>query len=662
MTAFVERVLGAFPAEVARLWIAADPDDVLLDEAILAKVRERGFELVPFEDSIAFRLVYEDELRRRWLAGDEGATRSLILHLRSDDASALPADYLAEGRLVALSLAELFPRMSYSVLRQLDPAVLAALYDAQVHATQSLGEAGTKEFVLLHIHRLSPHLISGVAELWSALFKLHYRGDGLPTVLAEHIASVLSQQPTLAAFPLARLFSSRTAMLQAVQQAWERYVKGHGLSGRRIGEGEPPWPAELEIPFDHPEVRVFIDSMFLDGALHPIEIDGSAAGLPDWAQVGVIPDPLALRNLVAQGIKSLKDDLPKHDALHRDWTNWARRHGELLSRHHALDKARADSIQAELIELRTMADAALLGWCARHFGDLPSLAAVKAPVLVHHVPRFLAMRRGSGDDKLALVVFDGLAIDQWVTIRESLVRAGPAFSFEEGACFAWLPTLTSVSRQALFSGLRPREFVDTIETTSSEPQLWTRFWQGEGLRSPEVVYRKGLRRNEQLQELHEALSLPAVKVAGLVVDTVDEIIHGAVLGKRGVAGQIAEWCASGFVQQLFEQLLEMGFRVYLTADHGNVDAIGAGRPAQGVAAEMRGERVRTYRSETMRSETAKAWPGTTVLDVPGLPHGFLPLYAGPGAAFVTPNDPVVVHGGPSVEELVVPFVRVSRTS
>ncbi|MCP5271835.1 MAG: BREX-3 system phosphatase PglZ [Burkholderiaceae bacterium] len=662
MTAFVDRVLSAFPADVARLWIAADPDDVLLDEAILASLRDRGFVLVPFEDSIAFRLVYEDDFRRRWEAGDGGAPKSLILHLRSDDASNLPADYLAEGRLVALSLAELFPRMSYAVLRQLDPSVLAALYDAQIHASQDLGEAGTKEFVLLHIHRLSPHLISHVEELWSALFKLHYRGDGLPSVLADHIAAVLAQKPALAGFPLAKLFASRAVMLQTVQRAWERYVNSHGLSGRRIGEEEPVLHKERDIPFDHPEVRVFIDSMFLDGALHPIEVEGSAAAMPEWARVGVIPNPMALRNLVAQGIKSLKDSIPADAATHKEWIEWARRFGEVSSRHHVLDASRAESFRVDFAELRAAADVALFEWCNQHFGDLASLPAVKVPVMVHRVPAFLAMRRSGGESKVALVVFDGLAIDQWVTVRESLVKSALPLSFDEAACFAWLPTLTSVSRQALFSGLRPREFAGTIESTAAEPQLWVRFWQDQGLKAAEVVYRKGLRRNDQLDELEAALSGPAVKVAGLVVDTVDEIIHGAVLGKRGVAGQVAEWCSSGFVARLFDRLLGMGFHVYLTADHGNVDAVGAGRPAQGVAAEMRGERVRTYRSETIRADTALAWPETKVLDVPGLPAGFLPLYAGHGIAFGTPGDPLVVHGGPSVEELIVPFVKVSRTS
>lgn len=662
MSAFTERILAGFPADIAPLWIAADPDDVLLDEAILAGLRAHGFALVPFEDPIAFRLVFEEDFRRRWHAGDESVAKSLVLHLKADDASSLPADYLAQGRVVALSLAQLFPRMSYSVLRQLDPAVLAALYDAQAFATQDQGEAGTKEFVLLHIYRLSPHLISRPEELWSALFKLHYRGDGLPAVLADYIAGVLAAKPAFSGLPLAELFASRTAMLKAVQAAWERYVKGHGLSGRRVGEGDGPWPRGQELPFDHPEVRVYVDSMFLDGALHPIEVEGAANALPEWARVGVIPDPLALRNLVAQGIQSLKDSLPAEAATHREWSEWARRLGEVSSRHHGLDASRAESLRVDLAQLRAAADAALLDWCQHHYGDLASLPAIKAPVMVHRVPDFLAMRRSGGESKLALVVFDGLAIDQWVTVRESLVRAASSLSFEEAACFAWLPTLTSVSRQALFSGLRPREFAGTIESTAAEPQLWTRFWQDQGLKTTDVVYRKGLRRNDQLDELEAALSVPAVKVAGLVVDTVDEIIHGAVLGKRGVAGQVAEWCSSGFVESLFDKLLALGFHVYLTADHGNVDAIGAGRPAQGVAAEMRGERVRTYRSETIRADTALAWPDTKVLDVPGLPAGFLPLYAGHAMAFGTPGDPLVVHGGPSVEELIVPFVKVSRTS
>ena len=190
-------------------------------------------------------------------------------------------------------------------------------------------------------------------------------------------------------------------------------------------------------------------------------------------------------------------------------------------------------------------------------------------------------------------------IQVWVQIREHLSAKVPQFSADEGGCFAWLPTLTSISRQALFSGLKPREFQGSMDTTSQEPSLWTKFWQENGLKRPEVIYQKGLKRSEQLAALEESLSKPTTKVAGIVVDMIDEIVHGAMLGKRGVTGQIREWCDTGFIEKLFLMLSKHGYQIYLTADHGNVDAEGIGRLSQGLVSELKGERVRAYRSEDL---------------------------------------------------------------
>jgi hypothetical protein len=309
-------------------------------------------------------------------------------------------------------------------------------------------------------------------------------------------------------------------------------------------------------------------------------------------------------------------------------------------------------------QLQHEADERLKAWTLKHFADLPSLPAAKAPVMVHHVPRFLALRRNAGEERIALLVFDGLAMDQWIQIREYLTERVPGFAVEDGACFAWLPTLTSVSRQALFSGLKPREFAGSISTTSQEPLLWERFWQENGLRKPEIYYQKSLKRNAQLTELEDAISHPATKVAGIVVDMVDEIVHGAMLGKRGIAGQISAWCDTGFVEQLFLMLARHGYQIYLTADHGNVEAEGIGRLNQGVVSEVRGERVRTYRSDALAESVPEGIDGFR-FDIAGLPSDFLPLYAGTRGAFVPKGDQIVAHGGISVEEVIVPFVKIT---
>ena len=172
------------------------------------------------------------------------------------------------------------------------------------------------------------------------------------------------------------------------------------------------------------------------------------------------------------------------------------------------------------------------------------------------------------------------------------------------------------------------------------------------------MYRRALRQSNQLDGLEAALLDQHPKVVGLVIDEVDERLHKE-RSKKDVAMWIGNWLGSGFVDRLFSMLLDKGYHIYLTADHGNVEATGVGRPNQGVIAETRGERVRFYRSEPLLADSSAAYPNTVRLDVAGLPANFMPLFAGGRTAFVPEGDQVVVHGGVSVEELIVPFVKVS---
>ena len=664
MSLWVNRILSEFPTDLARLWIVTDPDEVLLNEQVLSGLRERGFEMQPFEDSIVFRAEFEDRYRSAWDRNEPGPSSALILHLRGTQADALPWDYLRQARQVSLTLPELFSKLNHTVVRQLGSEMWPALFEAQAeHAHPSLGENATKEFVLTHIFRISPHLITRLEDLWRELLRIHYCELVLPPVLAMHISQVVGNQEILKRLPVADLFSQKSLALRIVQDAWSRYIAKLGMMGTRVGEYPPPdYGVAIEIPFEHPDVRSYVNSMFLDGTLHPVYVQSVPVAIPDWAKVGLILDPASLPKLVLDGVEALMGDLPTPDALHREWSHFARRLGEVISRFHALDAVHADSIKASILALQSCADERLREWVAKHYADLPSLPAAKIPIMVHHIPRFLFMKHSAGEAKVALLVFDGLAVDQWIQIRENLTRQSKSLVFDDGACFAWLPTLTSVSRQALFSGLRPREFADSIETTAREPVRWSGFWLENGVKESEILYRKSIKSNEDLPELEAQLAQPAVKIVGLVIDTVDEIAHGAVLGKRSIAKQIDDWCDSGFVNKLIDLLLERDFHVYVTADHGNVEAVGSGRLDEGVAPETRGERVRIYGSEALIAEALAASPQSYRLDIRGLPSGYIPLFASGRDAFVSAGRRVVVHGGASVEELIVPFVKVSHLS
>ena len=260
---------------------------------------------------------------------------------------------------------------------------------------------------------------------------------------------------------------------------------------------------------------------------------------------------------------------------------------------------------------------------------------------------------------MALLVLDGLALSQWVLLRQTLHESLPGLRLGEDAVFAWIPTLTVVSRQALFAGRPPFFFARSIQSTSSEAAHWRRFWQDRGLKPFEIGYRRNLE-SSTLGEAESVLADGRVRALALVVNTVDDIMHGMQLGERGMAHQVRQWASGEFLPGLLDRLLGSGFDVWLTSDHGNVEARGFGAPAEGALASTRGERVRIFSDEALRDAVANRFTDAMPWPPLGLPESFLPLLAPGRAAFVKQGRTVVSHGGAAIEEVIVPLVRIRR--
>jgi len=300
-----------------------------------------------------------------------------------------------------------------------------------------------------------------------------------------------------------------------------------------------------------------------------------------------------------------------------------------------------------------------VAWLFKRYAGLINLPPVP-PVMLHPLPRFLARQVGENRHaKIALILVDGLALDQWLVVRSALAFKQPGMKFREQAVFAWIPSLTSVSRQAAFAGKAPIFFPNSIQTTDKEPALWTQFWADHGLTPNEVVYLKGLG-DGSLETVSEALSHPKARVVGLVVDKVDKIMHGMEMGTAGMHNQVRQWAQQPFMNTLLELLLDRGFRVYLTSDHGNVETKGCGRPAEGAMADLRGERVRVYPDAALRAKVKERFPAALEWGPVGLPEDYLALLAPARKAFVQETQRTVSHGGASLEELIVPLVQIER--
>ena len=74
-----DTILNEFVLKISRLTIVSDPDALLTEEKLAVALRERGFDLIEFNDAIEFRYAYESNYRSIW---DQGKHTDLVIVLR----------------------------------------------------------------------------------------------------------------------------------------------------------------------------------------------------------------------------------------------------------------------------------------------------------------------------------------------------------------------------------------------------------------------------------------------------------------------------------------------------------------------------------------------------------------------------------------------------
>jgi hypothetical protein len=645
-----DEILKQFNPGIQAITVVADPDGLLTETRLSQALTNRGFEILLFEDSIPFRFAFESRYRPRI---DAGESVDLVV-LYQGDVGSLPYDVLASSRQLSVSLADFFPNFSYPVLKALESQYLDQLHEAQIRFNPGvLGENATKDFILRHVFSIAAELIQTNADLLRMLLRRHYRAVVIPATFIERLVQILTQSGRFQEWPLRELLTDRSLFFAFLQERWVPFLKRSGVEGC-----EPASPLTVagpeDLPFDHHEVRVYIDSLFLERMLEPVPCASTPEG---WAAIGVKRDPEQdRRNRLAGLLDIAKRDLPSEDSRYTDWLSFARTWAEILAANGEMHSNAKSRVADRLVEIRQRIDLAFGAWMQPRIGSLSSLPA-SPPVMVHQIARYLAAVRESGRaGRVALVVVDGMAFDQWIVIKHEVVRQCPTWRFDEGAVFAWVPTITCVSRQSIFAGKAPLYFPASIYNTAKEESLWHQFWSDHGIAGQDVAYLKNLGEARTLEKVEEACS--TVKVFGAVVNKVDLIMHGMELGTVGMHNQVRQWADEGFFAGLLDLLLTKGFMVFITADHGNVEAVGCGSPKEGLTAELRGERARIYSEPILRAAVASRFPGAIAWKPIGLPDDFLPLIASERQAFVQSGLRTVAHGGVAMEEVVVPFVHV----
>ena len=658
MSGWRDTILKEFPSQVARLTRVADPDGLLTEEGIVQGLRERGFDMIAFEDSIAFRYAYESKYRVQW---DKGQTTDLVVVLRSpeQDLRKLPYDLYTAGRKLSFSITAIFPNLSYPVVDALGAKHFDALFRAQAQYKPSrMGSNQTADFILLHVFETEPKLIQRPAQLLHFLMRKHYRNKTIPPRLTARFIEVLRQSDEFTDWPLEQIVSSSADFYAFLQERWALRVE----AGLATGDQEVKEPREAyglrfagpaSLPFEHDDVKVYLDNLFSEGLLQPVRVPAGEKVADEWLTVGISQGRDAdRRRRVDHAEKRAVDSQPADDASYQDWMAYARARGDLQALRHLAGDNSPLSIDTPDV------DSLFIAWLHKRYGSLYNQPPTP-PVMVHHIPKALSAALDQDTNKrFALLVIDGMSLGQWSVVREVIREMDDNIRFEEECLFAWIPTLTSVSRQALFSARLPQFFPERFYTTAKEESLWKQFWSERGYGAGAAQYMTALGPAKG-EELVTHLEDNRVRVLGLVANTIDDIMHGMVLGSSGMYSQVEQWTRQGYLLSLIRDLLKHGFQVFITSDHGNTEARGIGCPSEGAIAETRGQRVRIYPSKDLRESVQAKYPDAISWAQTGLPVDVFPLIAPERKAFVRATEMTVSHGGCTLDEVIVPFVTIA---
>lgn len=274
----------------------------------------------------------------------------------------------------------------------------------------------------------------------------------------------------------------------------------------------------------------------------------------------------------------------------------------------------------------------------RYFATLNSAGE---PTAVHAVAPFMQHHFGT-DDKVAFIVVDGMAWWQWEVLRDILEQEKLLPMPDVKAIFAWLPSITALSRQALFRGAAPR--IDYRQTPSEEEKLWKQMWKGNPVYAP--VYQHNVVSPEELNTATRRLAIVDVQLDKKMHQSSDYYdLHDLT---RNWAIKFA---------RIIARLCSEDFKIVLTTDHGNVLAEGVGtlKPEDKVhlyLSNSRGERFVYFNDKDLWRQFRDK-------------HYLMRFFFNPqetwlaiadNASFSTPKKQLITHGGSHFLETVIPLI------
>lgn len=247
-------------------------------------------------------------------------------------------------------------------------------------------------------------------------------------------------------------------------------------------------------------------------------------------------------------------------------------------------------------------------------------------------------------EKKALLCFDCMGLPEWLLLKDYLKPE--QYNIEENQIFSLIPSVTSIARSALFAGTY--NIYDKKNPGQSTEEKDLKAFFGE----KDTVY---------LREINYTGSddFMGYNTVSILFNFFDDLSHATKiqesnLAKFGYYNTVSDYLKNSKVKQIISDLLQNGFVLYVCSDHGSTIAKGNGKIIDKYLQDKFAKRG------TVISKNASVLTEHQKIEIPFIKDKLVVIPENK-EMFAQKNKYEINHGGISIDEMVIPFVKIVNT-
>ncbi len=254
--------------------------------------------------------------------------------------------------------------------------------------------------------------------------------------------------------------------------------------------------------------------------------------------------------------------------------------------------------------------------------------------IVHNIKKDTAKKK-------ALLCFDCMGLPEWLLLKQFL--SGLNLSYQENQVFALLPSITAFSRSAIFAGTY---------------NVYEKANPGQATEEKDFKAVFGNSNTLYLREKDFTNSdvLLGYNTVSVLFNFFDDLSHAAVLQKNNLTkfsyyNSVLDYLKNSRIEQIFKDLKDQGFAIYICSDHGSTIACGNGKRIDKYLQDTFAKRATLIPVDSAELTDFKK------VKIPFIDDKLVVLPEG-REIFANKGQCEINHGGITIEEMVVPYIKI----